>query len=179
MELTVDDKQFLLKVVKDTIFSQLAEDDMPEYFRSKELYKELHGVFLKITYKEKVRAYGGVLEPEEDLISTVQNVTINACFRDTRFLPLNKDEMDTIHINMAIVDSFDELRDRTLIKPDLHGIYIEFGQKRGVLLPWDISEFNLDASQYVREAAVKAGIEDFNNAKLKLIRLITFSDRDF
>ena len=179
MILTEDDKQFLIKVIKDMIYSQLADDEFPEYYRSKELYKEKHGVFIKIMLNNKVRAYGGILESEKDLIETVQNIALNACFHDTRFLPLQPDEIDNININMAVVESFEEITDRKLIKPDIHGVYIESGQKRGVLLPWDVAEFKLDVGQYIKEAAIKAGIENVSTAKLKIIRLITFSDKDF
>ncbi len=178
MELAAEDKQLLIKVAKDTIYSQLTEDEFPVYYRSKEIYKERHGVFIKIMLNNKVRAYGGILEPEKDLIETFQDVTLKACFHDTRFLPLKPDEIDNISIHFAVVESFEEIHDRQLIKPDIHGIYIESGSKIGVLLPWDTVEFKFDAAQYVKEAAVKAGIENVSNAKLKIIRFITFSDKD-
>ncbi len=178
MELTAEDKHFLIKVAKDMIFFQLTDDEFPAYYKSKELYKERHGIFIKIMLNNKLRAYGGILEPEKDLIDTVQEVTLQACFKDTRFLPLKPDEIDHISIHMAFVESFEDVRDRKLIKPDIHGVYVEAGSRRGVLLPWDIAEFKLDTVQYIKEAAIKAGIESVGNAKLKIIRLITFSDKD-
>ncbi len=178
MEITVDDKLFLIKVVRDMLYSKFTDSDNPVYYKSKDFYKEKTGVFIKVMLKGNLRAYGGILEPDKGLIETLQDLTVNACFYDTRFLPLKKEELDEISFSLALVDSVDAISDRALIKPDLHGISIEFMGKRGVILPWDMEGLKMDLDQYIKEIALKAGIEDITNARIKIVKVITFNEKD-
>ncbi len=178
MELTAQDKLFLIKVVRDILYYKLTETEFPVYYKSKDIYKEKSGVFIKVMLKNELRAYGGVLEPEKGLIETVQDVALHACFYDTRFLPIGADEIDDISFQLAVVESYDTISDRNLIKPGVHGISIESGGKRSVILPWDMEGLEIDNEMYIQEAALKAGIDDIEKAKFKIIRVITFSEKD-
>ncbi|MBU1076852.1 MAG: AMMECR1 family protein [Spirochaetes bacterium] len=179
MELNAVDKQFLLKVARDTLFAQLTDNETPVYYKLKKFYEQKRGVFIKIMYKDSIRAYGGVLEPSVSLIQTVQQVIYRACFNDGRFLPISNEEFEEIDIHLAVVDSIEAIQDHKLIKPQIHGLLIEFKGKSGVILPWDLEEFSLEPEDYITEAALKAGIKNANNAHIKTIKVVTFGEKDF
>ncbi len=180
MDLTSDDKQFLLKVVRDTLFAKLTENEIPVYYNKlKNLYEDKIGVFIKMMNKDNVRAYGGILMPEQNLITTIQRITIQSCFHDARFSPVTNEEFENINIHLALIDAIEEINDKKFIKPQIHGLLIQFKGKKGILLPWDMRELSLSIEEYIAEAALKSGITDVNNVHLKLIRLTAFNEKEF
>jgi len=179
MDLNAVDKQFLLKVARDTLFAYLTDNETPVYYKLKKFYEQKRGVFIKVMFKENVRAYGGILEPSAGLIQSVQDVVYRACFIDGRFLPVKNEEFEELDIYMAVVDSIEEIQDHKLIKPQIHGLMIEFKGKQGIILPWDLEEFTLQPEDYITEAALKAGIKSTGNAHIKTIKVITFGEKDY
>jgi len=181
MQITTEDKHFLLKVARDIIYYYLIDEKFPKYYKSRDLYNQKIGVIIKIFSNDKIRGYGAVLYPEKDLIKTIQDLTLNICFHEPRFKPLEKEEIENLSIHMALIESIEDVEYENIkvIKPDSHGVYITFSTKKSLLLPWDIEELDLGHEEYVKETALKAGIKDVKNAKIKILKLITFSEKDY
>lgn len=179
MELNTEDKQFLLKVARDILFSHLTDNDKPVYYKAKKFYEKKMGLFIKVFYKDNLRAYGGVLDPEKGLIDTIQDIMIKACFNDSRFISIKNEEYEEVDIQFALIDSIEDIHDRKLIKPEIHGLLMSFKGKTGVVLPWDFKKISLTPNEYIRESALKVGIDNDRNIQLKIIKVIEIKDQDY
>ena len=155
INLTEEDKIFLLNVAKETLYSELSNGDRPVYYKTKNIFNEKIGLFIKSTINNEVRAYGGIIQPNKNLIETLQDSTIYSHFMDPRFKPLTKDELEKILIKICIINSIETISDKKLINPLENGYLIENKWKQVVLLPWDISEMHLDNESFLKRNSFK------------------------
>ncbi|MDD5066089.1 MAG: AMMECR1 domain-containing protein [bacterium] len=176
IQLDHEDKLFLTKVVRDTLFSRLTNNVLPVYYKSKNVYREKAGLFIKLSIKDEVRAYGGIVEPEKSLIETVQDCTVNISFHDRRFAPVSSTEMEKLNIQMAVITGLEGVAEIKTVQLKEEGLLVEQNWKQAVLLPWDLASFDLSAETAIRETAMKAGISDFDHLRIRRLKLVTFGD---
>lgn len=106
------------------------------------------GAFVTIHKEGKLRGCIGNFSAEQPLWQMVQEMAVAACSRDTRFLPVESDELDQLHIEISVLSPLrktDNIEDVELGK---HGIYIKKGLHSGTFLPqvaketgWTLEEF--------------------------------------
>ncbi len=171
-----EDTSFLIKVIQDALYSHLTNNALPVYYKTKELYHQKYGLFIKTVLNNITSSYGGIIQPHKTLIETVQACIIQSCFYDTRFKPITKDELDKVNIYVALIKSMELVTDKRMINLAEHGLMVEFSWHQGILLPWDMNNFTLSVDEYVKETALKAGISDLEHLLIKRINLITFHE---
>ena len=130
-----------------------------------ESLKVKRGVFVTLEkYPSKMlRGCIGYVEPVKPLYKAVIDAAVNAAFRDPRFKELRKDELDRITIELSVLTLPEELkgnpRDYPLkIKTGVHGLIIEFGLIKGLLLPQVAVEWGVNAVQFLEMTCEKAGL---------------------
>ncbi len=135
IQLDNEDQSFLIKVVRDALYSKLINEDLPVYYKTKELYNSKCGVFVKTLLNNMTRSYGGILSPQTPLIKTLQDCAVSSAFNDVRLKPLGKEEWEKIHISIALVESVELVVDKRMINPLEHGLITELSWHQGILLP--------------------------------------------
>lgn len=87
-------------------------------------------------------------EPDQPLSETIKMSALASAFKDSRFLPLNEDELDEIEIEISILSPLEKIDDPDIIEVGKHGVYVQRGRKSGVYLPqvpveqkWDKETF--------------------------------------
>ncbi len=167
MILTLEDKKFLIKVARDTLWAKLADEEKPVYYKDKEIYKQKKGIFIKMLKNKKTRAYAGILSSSKDLISTIQNITLIAGFSDYRFTPISKEEYNDIVFQIIIVNTIESVKTLNEITPGEDGIMIKTNRKSSVLFPWDLPEEYIE-KEFINTVFYKADLDkkDINNAEI-------------
>jgi uncharacterized protein (TIGR00296 family) len=178
MEMNVgpEERSFLLKVARDALYAHFTSEPRPVYYKTKNIYQEKAGLFMRMRIKDDVRAYGGILEPQHPLLETVQDLCLKACFYDERVSPVSREELDRITIQMALVLSLETVVDRGLLKVGEEGLLVQQNFRQAVLLPWDISSLDLTPDEYIRETALKAGIRDLESLRIRKMKLSVFEE---
>lgn len=148
----------------------LARKTVEEFFETGQLkiipnkkFKEKRGVFVTIdTYPEnELRGCIGFSDPIYSLNEAVQRAVIEASFHDSRFLPLEKEELDKIIFEISVlsvpeeIEEIPEKRIEKIRKGD--GLILECGIRKGLFLPqvWEQLPYK---KQFLEQLCWKAGL---------------------
>lgn len=168
MELyALKDGEYLIKLARKAIEHYFEKGEgikMPENVPKK--FREKAGVFITLnTYpKGELRGCIGYPEPIMPLADAAIKAGISAATRDPRFPRVSREEMDSIVIEASILTSpelveveapADYLKN---IKIGEHGLIIEKGFFRGLLLPQVAAEEGWNEEEFLSHTCMKAGL---------------------
>ena len=165
MALSPEDRQYLLNLARLTITRSLEGRDPPavELARLTEELGSLGASFVTLTIHDQLRGCIGSIEPRRPLVLDVRENALGAAFRDPRFPPLSRRELDDVHIEVSVltvpqplayVDSADLL---AKLRPHVDGVIIERGWHRATFLP-QVWEKLPDPREFVGSLCLKAGL---------------------
>ncbi len=178
MDLTNDEKRTLLKIARSAIDCALESKTLPSLnFRSEELNRR-SGVFVTLRIGENLRGCIGYIEPLFPLARATQEVAVKAAMEDPRFMPLTQSEVDRITIEISVLAPLEELKDIETIEIGKHGLVIDAGYRRGLLLPQVATEYHWDRKQFLKQISLKAGLPP-DAWKQKEVKLFTFTVEKF
>jgi uncharacterized protein len=170
MNLTNEDKRTLLKIARSAIRSALGAKPTQDKIVKSEVLKRHSGVFVTLRMGEQLRGCIGYVEPIFPLIQATQDAAVKAAMEDPRFMPLSLSEFANITIEISVLSPLTELIDKTTIEIGKHGLVIDSGFKRGLLLPQVAVEYGWDQQQFLKHTAIKAGLppDAWNRKEVKL-----------
>ena len=80
-----------------------------------------------------------------------------AALEDPRFEPVRPEEVSELTIEISVLAPFEEIAAEKIV-PGTHGIVIQHGRRRGLLLPQVATEHKLTREEFLEETCVKAGL---------------------
>ncbi len=153
-----EETKFLLnlarQVVTDTANS--VNSDPPGYF-SDNLKMKL-GVFVTLHKNTELRGCIGFIEGLKPLQDAVIEMANSAAFHDPRFAPVTSDEVDDLDIEISVLSPVREIKETNEIVVGKHGLIIEQGFYKGLLLPQVATENNWDKNAFLQYTCRKAGL---------------------
>ena len=81
-----------------------------------------------------------------------------AALHDTRFRPVQPEEVKDIHIEISVLSPMVPCEDINEIEVGRHGLVIEQGRARGVLLPQVPTDYGWSRDTYLKQICRKAGL---------------------
>jgi len=182
MELGFHEKRELLRLARRTIASALSGTP-PE--GSASLSGNLNresGAFVTLRERGELRGCIGYVEAHSPLGIAVQEVSLKAAFEDPRFDPVTSKELRGLDIEISVLSPLTEVEDFHEIVVGIHGLLVDAGYTRGLLLPHVASEFLWTREQFLDHTCAKAGLppETWRGGKVKIYRFTTetFSERN-
>jgi AmmeMemoRadiSam system protein A len=115
------------------------------------------GVFVTIEVKGKLRGCIGVVEGGEPLAEGIRHCAKSAAFRDPRFPPLRPEEVPDLRVEISVLSALSEIPPEA-VEIGKHGLLVESGERRGLLLPQVATEHRLTREQFLEETSRKAGL---------------------
>lgn len=98
--------------------------------------KERAGVFVSIHKGGELRGCIGTFEPAyANVASEVIANAISAATRDPRFEAVTEDELDDLEISVDVLTRPERIASKDQLDPKRYGCIVEYGWKRGLLLP--------------------------------------------
>ena len=158
MDLTKSDQELLLRLARNSIEAQVKgraptlSDQIPEKFRKP------CGVFVSLHRQGRLRGCIGYLEAVQPLIQSVQDMAVAAAFRDPRFPPLKEDELADLEVEISVLTPMRRIFKAEEIEVGKHGLYIERGLARGLLLPQVAAQCGWDRTNFLEQTCCKAGL---------------------
>ncbi|HEV8361604.1 MAG TPA: AmmeMemoRadiSam system protein A [Candidatus Thermoplasmatota archaeon] len=126
--------------------------------------RERRGAFVTLLCDSELRGCVGYIEPDEPLHAVLARAARGAA-RDPRFAPLRPSELDALRVEVSVLTPPVALRapDPELL-PELvrvgdHGLIVEAGRRRGLLLPQVAVEQGFTAAQFLGATCAKAGLD--------------------
>jgi len=143
--LNKQEQKILLDLAQKSIESQVKENKIfkpdsnlisqyPKLFKKK-------GAFVTLYKNKELRGCIGNILPQEELYLSVRNNAINAAINDSRFMPVEMEELDKINIEISVlkipqlieVKNWQEYLDK--LTPLKDGVIIKLGSRQATYLP--------------------------------------------
>lgn len=157
MTLSADDKKVLLKIARQAIEAEFGRKvDLHQHVTDTLDVKA--GAFVTLKIENELRGCIGYIEPSRPLIETVCDAAIKAAFNDPRFSPLVEEELPRIQIEVSVLHPPERIFSPNEITVGVHGLIIDAGFKRGLLLPQVAEEQGWNAEEFLGHTAEKAGL---------------------
>jgi AmmeMemoRadiSam system protein A len=115
------------------------------------------GVFVTLRRGKHLRGCIGRLMTNEPLAQAVADAAKASALEDPRFSPVRREELAALEIEISVLSAFEKI-DSAGIEVGKHGLLIERGNQRGLLLPQVASEYRWTAERFLNETCVKAGL---------------------
>ncbi len=160
MALSPQDKAILLKAARNSIISEFekAEVSSPDLEKYPAL-KIMSGAFVTLTIKNNLRGCIGYILAELSLFETVCEAAIQAAFHDPRFLPVSREELDKLEIEISVLSPSSKIESYDEIILGKHGLILNHLGRRGLLLPQVAPENNFTRERFLCAICEKAGFE--------------------
>ncbi|MDR2516171.1 MAG: AmmeMemoRadiSam system protein A [Spirochaetaceae bacterium] len=116
------------------------------------------GAFVTLHKHGELRGCIGSMNAAEPLLKTVRAMAREAAFGDPRFPPLGAGELEQCAIEISVLSPLTRCADPSAVTVGVHGLYLAYGGRRGVLLPQVPVEQGWDRAAYLDYICVKAGL---------------------
>ncbi|HEV2385790.1 MAG TPA: AmmeMemoRadiSam system protein A [Candidatus Acidoferrales bacterium] len=147
----------LLRVARQSIESALGGGSLPPVICEGEL-AERRGVFVTLTFRNRLRGCVGQVEPIEPLGHAVAHSAIAAATEDTRFARVLLHELPEIEIELSVLSLLQPIRPEEIVV-GIHGLMVTRGYRRGLLLPQVGGERSWTTERFLEETCAKAGLD--------------------
>ena len=117
-----------------------------------------NGVFVTLKREERLRGCIGRIVGAGPLPLSVAELARSAAREDPRFPPLRAEELADLHIEVTVLSPLEAIEDPRQIDVGRHGLVIEQGFQRGLLLPQVAVEQGWDAVTFLEHTCLKAGL---------------------
>jgi len=162
MALTDKEKSEALSIARGVIASELGIDgETDEAVRKppkSEALKAHLGLFVTLHEAGNLRGCIGNFTSTAPLYDNIRDMAYAAAFSDPRFSPVRIDEFPSIHIEISVLSPLREIKNVEEIEVGRHGIFIQKGYSRGVLLPQVAVENGFDRKTFLEHTCMKAGL---------------------
>jgi AmmeMemoRadiSam system protein A len=158
MELSASDKKELLKLARMSIGYALGECSRPKKPEGGKALSEQCGAFVTLHLHGDLRGCIGYIEGRFPLTETIEEVAKKAAFEDPRFSPLTAEEFQAVEIEISVLSPLRKVTDIGEIQVGSHGLVIDAGYSRGLLLPQVATEYGWGREEFLSHTARKAGL---------------------
>ena len=135
------------------------------------------GAFVSLHKHGRLRGCIGHFGEDVPLHEIVAEMARAAAFEDPRFMPVTRDELDDIDIEISVLTPMRRIESLDEFQLHKHGIYIKKGYRSGTFLPQVADEVNWTKEEFVGHCAQdKAGIgwDGWKDAELYVYEAIVF-----
>jgi AmmeMemoRadiSam system protein B/AmmeMemoRadiSam system protein A len=157
--LNADERSYLLKQARHAIGESLGitQGKLPAKPDSTVLGTS-RGCFVTLKIGGRLRGCIGIIEPKKPLSDIVSEMARAAAFSDPRFSRLSPEELSEVRIEISVLSPLQEITGPESIEVGRHGLVVERGGRRGLLLPQVAGEFGWDAITFLERTSEKAGL---------------------
>ena len=139
------------------------------------------GAFVTLRLGGRLRGCIGYPEPALPLVEVVERCAVSAALSDPRFPPVSVSEWEQIDLEISVLGPIEPVGGIPEIEVGRHGLIVELGGRRGLLLPQVAVEWQWTASEFAAETCTKAGLQRDawqNGAKLFRFEADVFGESD-
>ncbi len=157
-EIAADDRRFLLELARATIDARLSKRLLPSPTPDSALLLETRGAFVTLKIDGVLRGCIGHVIGVAPLWRAVRDNAVAAAFEDPRFPSLTPDELQQVGIEISVLTPLVR-SSATEVVVGRHGILVERGAARGLLLPQVADEYGWDRETFLDHTCRKAGLK--------------------
>jgi MEMO1 family protein len=156
--LSAEEKAALLKLARTALAEYLTKRAEIDDTTGRDNFRAPRGAFVTLTKAGELRGCIGYIEPVLPLGRTVIRTAIYAATEDPRFPPVTADELRDIQVEISVLTPAREIADPKEVRVGTHGLIVEQGGAKGVLLPQVPGEFGWGREEFLDQVCLKAGL---------------------
>ena len=169
-------KQIALNSIKDALDGKSVKSSVSQMPDSQVL-KQKCGAFVSLHEHGCLRGCIGHFGEDVRLYEIVAEMARAAAFEDPRFMPVRREELDDIDIEISVLTPMRRIQSLDEFELHRHGIYIRKGYRSGTFLPQVADEVNWTKEEFVGHCSQdKAGLgwNGWKDAELYVYEAIVF-----
>ncbi len=116
------------------------------------------GCFVTIKQRDHLRGCIGNFQSELPLFREVAEMAVASATKDPRFYPMREEDLANFTLEISVLSPLRKVENIEEIEVGRHGIYLEKGYYRGVLLPQVAIEHGWDRETFLKQTCLKAGL---------------------
>jgi AmmeMemoRadiSam system protein A len=174
-----DDEQLLLSITRQALEARVAGLGTPEIECAGALALRC-GAFVTIHSGDDLRGCLGRLSSDWPLGRTLVHLGTAVADRDPRFPPVSTSELRLLHIEISLLTPERPVASLDEIEIGRHGLIVERGYARGLLLPQVATEHRWDRATFLEHTCIKAGLSRDawkTGARVHIFEAHVFSER--
>ena len=156
-ELSIEDRRRLLGIARRAIADALAGRP-PAPDETDGVLGRRSGAFVSLHRRGDLRGCIGYPDGDRPLGSVVAHCAVSAATGDPRFPAVRPDEFDQCVIEISVLGPLSPVADPADIIVGRHGLIVEQGRRRGLLLPQVAVEYGWDRDTFLARTCGKAGL---------------------
>lgn len=157
-ELNAKERSALLAIARKAIEAFVRSGQNYVEPREEKTLNVRSGCFVTIKHKGQLRGCIGNFQSEQPLFKEVAQMAVASASKDPRFYPMKEDDLQDFSLEISVLSPLKKVESTEEIVVGRHGIYLEKGYYRGVLLPQVAVEHEWDRDTFLRQTCVKAGL---------------------
>jgi AmmeMemoRadiSam system protein A len=151
------DRRKLLQFARDVIAAHVGGREVPS-IEETEATTRRSGVFVSLHKHGDLRGCIGHIEADQPLAQSVARCAISAATSDPRFPAVTAAELAALEIELSILGPLEPVSSVDDIEIGRHGLLVEMGWHRGLLLPQVATEWKWDRETFIAQTCHKAGL---------------------
>lgn len=160
MKLSDSERHALLHLARNAIAVWLQGEHPPLPLEHTAGLDRHAGAFVSLHRRSDhaLRGCVGSFQSTEPLWKMVREMAVAAAESDNRFPPVSLDELPGLHFEISVLSPRTAIAGPEEVEVGRHGVWLEQGHARGVLLPQVATEAGWDALRLVEGTCRKAGL---------------------
>ncbi|MCC7417339.1 MAG: AmmeMemoRadiSam system protein A [Acidobacteria bacterium] len=151
------DRRLLLALARGAIVAHVtraAPPTMPDCPAA----REPGGAFVTIHARGDLRGCIGHVEPGTSRGTVIASCAVQACSADPRFAPVGSSELARLEVEISLLGLLEPIGGPDHIEVGRHGLLVERGARRGLLLPQVATEWSWNREAFLAHTCRKAGL---------------------
>lgn len=180
--LTVEEKTVLLRIARESVLAAVSGKSYSPGISKYDGLNRKAGAFVTLHERGELRGCIGYVEARLPISETVAQTAAKAAISDPRFNAVTPSETEDIELEISVLSPLKRVINTEEIIVGKHGVVIERGFYRGLLLPQVATENGWNREEFLRYTCMKAGLgEDCYNDAETQVYIFTadvFSEKD-
>jgi AmmeMemoRadiSam system protein A len=151
------DRRTLLRIAREAVAAHLTGAPAPTC-PTGGAGARLGGAFVTLHNNGELRGCIGHIEADEPLGVIISRCAVAACSADPRFPAITAQELPELDLELSLLGELEPVSSADEIEVGRHGLFIEMGRCRGLLLPQVATEWGWDRETFLAHTCQKAGL---------------------
>jgi len=154
---SASERQTLLRLARDAIVGHVA-GAAPPATNPCEAAERPGAAFVTLHKRGELRGCIGHIEANEPLGGVIARCAVAACSSDPRFPSVDASELPDLDLELSLLGPLEPIAGPDDIEIGRHGLVVEMGGHRGLLLPQVAAEWRWDRETFLAQTCHKAGL---------------------
>lgn len=155
--LTESQQETLLRLARQALEESVRTGRLGEIEKPADAPEEPCGAFVTLHKRGHLRGCVGYIESAKPLYQTVRECALAAALHDTRFDPVEPEELPDLHLEISVLSPLADISPEE-VQVGRDGLIVSRGFQRGLLLPQVAVEWKWDRETFLSETCRKAGL---------------------